>query len=32
VWSRRALRRVAWLAIDLLAMGGCAAYAIGALT
>jgi hypothetical protein len=32
VWSGRALRRAAWLAIDLLAIGGCAVYAIGALT
>ncbi|MDX6725556.1 MAG: hypothetical protein QOK49_361 [Baekduia sp.] len=31
-WSRRTLRRAAWLAIDLLAIAGCAAYAAGALT
>jgi hypothetical protein len=32
VWSRRALRRAAWLAIDLLAIAGWAVYAVGALT
>jgi hypothetical protein len=30
--SRRALRRAAWLAIDLLAIAGWAVYAVGALT
>jgi hypothetical protein len=30
--SRRALRRAGWIAIDLVAIAGCAVYALRALT
>jgi hypothetical protein len=31
-WARPASRRVAWICLDLLAIGGFAVFAIGALT
>jgi hypothetical protein len=31
-WSRRAVRRAAWVALDLLAVGACGWYAVQSLT